>query len=39
VISSLSLTHLLQGLAGIALVAGIGVLMSAQALKRRLRTG
>ncbi len=39
VISSFSLGDLLKGLAGIALVGGIGVLMSAQALKRRLRTG
>jgi ABC-2 type transport system permease protein len=39
VISSFSATDLLQGLAGIALVGGVGVAMSALALKRRLRTG
>jgi ABC-2 type transport system permease protein len=39
VISTLSATELLQGLAGIAIVGAIGVIWSARALKRRLRTG
>jgi ABC-2 type transport system permease protein len=39
VISTLSATVLLEGLAGIAIVGGIGVIWSARALKRRLRTG
>jgi ABC-2 type transport system permease protein len=39
VISSLSVTVLLKGLAGILIVGAIGVLMCASALRRRLRTG
>jgi ABC-2 type transport system permease protein len=39
VISTLSATELLQGLAGIAIVGGIGVIWCATSLKRRLRTG
>lgn len=39
VISTLTTTDLLQGLAGIVLIGGIGALVSARALKRRLRTG
>lgn len=39
VISTLTTTDLLKGLAGIAVVGGIGILVSERALKRRLRTG
>lgn len=39
VISTLTMTDLLRGLAGIALIGAVGVLVSAHALKRRLRTG
>lgn len=39
VISSFSTTDLLQGLAGIALVAGIGVVLSSRALRHRVAAG
>ena len=39
VISSFSISDLLEGLAGIALLGGIGVALSSQALKRRIKVG
>lgn len=39
VISSFSASDLLKGLAGVALVGAVGVTLSAQALKRRIRVG
>ena len=39
VISSLTASDLLQGLAGIALVGGIGTVLSARAMRRRVRIG
>lgn len=39
VISSFSISDLLKGMAGIAIVAGIGIGLSARALTRRIRTG